>query len=479
MARPYDGGTTTASGGGRRLGRGARARQSHGRIVRSRDVRQRHGRPHRRGGQLGGGFPTLVACPTGAVASPTVRRWSTIALWCFCAVALSGVVAATTRLGTWSDLTAPYGILVVVKAIALLTLGVAGWLHRRWSINGSRSRAADSGACTRRGRRHGRDDRRRDRAGPQRPTGPGGSPDPTPALALTGFPAPLPPPRGHGWSRGGPTGSSSPLPPVAIGTYAAGLSASDAPTARGRLDGPQPGGGLARLRGCHLGGAGTYGRVALSWHLALVLVGLLIVPVLLVIGDPVGLVVKASDPRRTGRSGSTRRRWPSTASSNGRPGSPSSLSESRPWPSSASCSGRASSGRSSPTRAMSSRPWRCPPRLRPRLVDRRGVPGGSAQPRRGGAGHARRGDRPAGPRARARNQPLAADFFGGLRLPWLTDLLAEQHRAGIVICGSAASELLPWWRSWPWSRPGRGAHEGADPAQRHTAWSAVRDGGAP
>ena len=82
-----------------------------------------------------GGLSALVALrPTGAVASLTVRRWSTIALWCFCAVALSGVVAATTRLGTWSDLTTPYGILVVVKAIALLTLGVAGWLHRRWSI---------------------------------------------------------------------------------------------------------------------------------------------------------------------------------------------------------------------------------------------------------------------------------------------------------------------------------------------------------
>jgi putative copper resistance protein D len=32
-------------------------------------------------------------------------------------------------------------------------------------------------------------------------------------------------------------------------------------------------------------------------------------------------------------------------------------------------------------------------------------------------------------------RPLAADFFAGLRLPWLTDLLLEQQRAGMVI----------WW----------------------------------
>ena len=32
-------------------------------------------------------------------------------------------------------------------------------------------------------------------------------------------------------------------------------------------------------------------------------------------------------------------------------------------------------------------------------------------------------------------RPLAADFFEGLRLPWLTDLLVEQHRAGILV----------WW----------------------------------
>ena len=57
-----------------------------------------------------GGLGTLVALrPAGAVASLTVRRWSTIALWCFCAVALSGVVAATTRLGTGPTSPRPTG----------------------------------------------------------------------------------------------------------------------------------------------------------------------------------------------------------------------------------------------------------------------------------------------------------------------------------------------------------------------------------
>ena len=62
-------------------------------------------------------------------------------------------------------------------------------------------------------------------------------------------------------------------------------------------------GGWLVLAAATSGGAGTYGRVALSWHLALVLVGLLIVPVLLVIGAPVGLAVKASDPREDGTIG--------------------------------------------------------------------------------------------------------------------------------------------------------------------------------
>ena len=253
-----------------------------------------------------GGLLALVALrPTGVPASLTVRRWSTIALWCFCAVALSGVVAATTRLGAWSDLTTSYGILVVVKATALLTLGVAGWLHRRWTIRRFEESgrgfwrlvvvevavmAATIGVATALTR--------------SAPPVPEDILAPTPALALTGFPAP-PAPTASLWLVSWRTDwLLLSLAAVALGTYAAGL------VRLRRADCAWPAGRTAAwvvgwlvFAAATSSGLGTYGRVALSWHLALVLVQLLIVPVLLVIGDPVALAVKASDPREDGTIG--------------------------------------------------------------------------------------------------------------------------------------------------------------------------------
>ncbi|HEX6056168.1 MAG TPA: cytochrome c oxidase assembly protein [Intrasporangium sp.] len=254
---------------------------------------------------VGGLLALVVLRPTGVAATPTVRRWSTIALWCFCAVAVSGVVAATTRLGSWSDLTTAYGVLVVVKAVALLALGVAGWLHRRWTIPRLEESgrgfwrlaavevavmAATIGVATALTR--------------SAPPLSEDVVDPTPALALTGFPAPAAP---GAWSWLLPWRTDwlmLTLAAVAISTYAAGL------VRLRRAGRAWPGGrtaawvaGWVVFAAATSGGAGTFGRVALSWHLALVLVELLIVPVLLVIGDPVGLAVKASAPREDGTIG--------------------------------------------------------------------------------------------------------------------------------------------------------------------------------
>ena len=48
---------------------------------------------------------------------------------------VSGVMSASTRLGSWSDLTTSYGVLVLVKVAAFVALGVAGWWHRRITID--------------------------------------------------------------------------------------------------------------------------------------------------------------------------------------------------------------------------------------------------------------------------------------------------------------------------------------------------------
>ena len=73
----------------------------------------------------------LVGNRLGAQRDTVVRRYSTLAGVCFVVVAFSGVVNAALRLGSFSGLTSPYGLLVVGKVVALGLLGVAGLLHRR------------------------------------------------------------------------------------------------------------------------------------------------------------------------------------------------------------------------------------------------------------------------------------------------------------------------------------------------------------
>jgi putative copper resistance protein D len=62
------------------------------------------------------------------------RRFSTVALWCFFAMAVSGVVNALVRIRPADVLDTSYGLLVLAKVTALCLLGALGWLHRRRSI---------------------------------------------------------------------------------------------------------------------------------------------------------------------------------------------------------------------------------------------------------------------------------------------------------------------------------------------------------
>ncbi len=71
-----------------------------------------------------------------------VGRYSSIALGCFVLVAVSGVASAQIRVGAFSNLGSPYGVLVIVKSAALLAVGVLGAVHRRRTI---RSLTAEPG----------------------------------------------------------------------------------------------------------------------------------------------------------------------------------------------------------------------------------------------------------------------------------------------------------------------------------------------
>ncbi|RMI08655.1 cytochrome c oxidase assembly protein [Cellulomonas triticagri] len=66
----------------------------------------------------------------GADLAPAVARFSTVAAWCFVAVAVSGTVNSVVRLGTWSDLGTRYGVLLLVKIGLFGVLGLIGLAHR-------------------------------------------------------------------------------------------------------------------------------------------------------------------------------------------------------------------------------------------------------------------------------------------------------------------------------------------------------------
>ncbi|MBM7818244.1 putative copper resistance protein D [Cellulosimicrobium cellulans] len=60
----------------------------------------------------------------------SVARYSAIALWCYVAVAVSGIANASLRVDTLAGLTTDYGILLLTKLALLLVLGAVGFAHR-------------------------------------------------------------------------------------------------------------------------------------------------------------------------------------------------------------------------------------------------------------------------------------------------------------------------------------------------------------
>jgi cytochrome c oxidase assembly factor CtaG/putative copper export protein len=61
-------------------------------------------------------------------------RFSALAGVCWVAVGVSGVVNAAVRLQPGDLFTSSYGVLVMLKALALLVLGGFGWWHRRYTV---------------------------------------------------------------------------------------------------------------------------------------------------------------------------------------------------------------------------------------------------------------------------------------------------------------------------------------------------------
>ena len=259
----------------------------------------------------------------------TARRYSTLALVAFVTVGLSGVLAATTRLASWSDLGTPYGRLVVVKSLAFVALGLAGWWHRRRTLA-----ALDAGVGQRAFLRLALGEvavmgatfgvaAALSRSAPPVPED---LPDPTPALAVTGFPAPPDPSTVAWWATWRTDWLWLAVAVVLIGVYAACAVAARVASARALVEShrddsragrreaqtvvPWPvGRTVSWVLGCLLlvwvtsGPLGVYGRVSFAWHTALLLVLALVVPLLLVAASPVTLAERALSHRDDGTLG--------------------------------------------------------------------------------------------------------------------------------------------------------------------------------
>src|SRR6478736_736561 len=261
-----------------------------------------------------GGLLALIVLrrPLGDALGVVARRYSAVALCCYVTLGVSGVMSATTRLGSWSDLATPYGVLVLVKVLAFAALGVAGAWHRRITLDridatsaagGPRGRlfvrlaVAESlvmalafGVATALAR--------------SEPPVPETVADPSAALSLTGYPAP-PAPTAMDWLVAWRVEWLFPATGlVAVALYLAGVV-----RLRRRGDAWPVMRTVSWVVGWLLfvyatnGVLGIYGRVAFSWHMTLHMLEAMVVPIFLVLGAPVTLALRTVRARPDGTLG--------------------------------------------------------------------------------------------------------------------------------------------------------------------------------
>ena len=84
---------------------------------------------------VGGLVALVVVRPLlGTHLQITVERYSQIAGWCFVLLVGSGLLAAWINVGAIAGLSSRYGVLLILKTVAAVLLGLAGWWHRRRTI---------------------------------------------------------------------------------------------------------------------------------------------------------------------------------------------------------------------------------------------------------------------------------------------------------------------------------------------------------
>jgi putative copper resistance protein D len=234
----------------------------------------------------------------------SVQRYSMLAGCCFVAVAVSGAANAWIRVGTFGNLLSSYGALVVLKVVALVALGLAGWRQRsrvvhRIAVDPLAGRlfgrlalveVAVMGAAFGLGTALSR-------SGPPVPDSPVGTIDP--AYALTGFPAPAGPLTSLHWLTVWRIdwlwlGVSV----IAVALYVAGARRM---RARGdswpvrRTIGWVTGWAIVVWATC--GAPGVYGPVLFSVHMLMHMTVSMSAPILMVLAAPVTLALRTLTPR--------------------------------------------------------------------------------------------------------------------------------------------------------------------------------------
>ena len=252
-----------------------------------------------------GGLLALVAVrgTLGADLGATVARYSTVAGWCFVLVALTGVQQAWIRVGSLAGLATAYGAVVLLKTLALVTLGVLGWLHRRGIATRLTADPGDGRAFARlavvelavMGVATGL------AAVLARsvPPVPDAAPAPSRVLELTGFPDPGPV-AGIDWA----TAWRIDWLLLGVAVLAVGLYLAGVVRLARRGDHWPVGRTICWVLGWMLfvwatsGAPGIWGRLLFSVHMVMHMAVAMIVPLLLVPGAPVTLALRALPARR-------------------------------------------------------------------------------------------------------------------------------------------------------------------------------------
>lgn len=245
-----------------------------------------------------------------SVQAVVLGRFSSLALWCFVVVFVSGVINAGVRIGSWDQLTSPYGTLVVLKVLLTVMLGAAGYVHRAAiipALNDGRVRAGRAlwqviiaelalmgalvGVAVALGN-----------SAPPVPEDL--EPDASPARILTFYELPPEPTWAHAVSQWRPDWLWVAVVVVCAVSY--GWALRKVVASGGHwpvLKAVSWYVGLVLLFVATSGPVAVYARVLFSWHMVEHMSLTMIIPVFMVLGSPVTVLLRALEPRTDGTRG--------------------------------------------------------------------------------------------------------------------------------------------------------------------------------